>query len=366
MIISNLTLTLYMDFKDQIKQLSDRVLKLKSNIQTEEATKNAFIMPFMQALGYDVFNPLEVVPEFVCDIGTKKGEKIDYAIFKDDAPIILIECKHWKQKLDIHDGQLLRYFHVSKAKFSILTNGIQYRFYTDLVEANKMDEKPFLDFNIEDIKDGQIERLKEFHKNYFNSESVFQSASELKYTNELRALIHAEFQEPKDDFVKYFVKQVYASAVTAKTLEYFRPLVKRTLNNFISDSISDRLKSAIVIEEKAQREEIDETPLVVSAVTTTKEVETTAEELEGFYIVRGLVRSLVEPKRVVHRDALSYFAIFLDDNNRKPVCRIYLNGSKKYVGIFDAEKRESKFEIAGIDDIYQYAAQLSETVKFYL
>jgi hypothetical protein len=137
-----------MDFKDQIKQLGERVAKLKDQIQTEEATKNAFIMPFIQALGYDVFNPTEVVPEFISDIGLKKGEKIDYAIFKDGSPTILIECKHWAQNLNIHDGQLLRYFHVSKAKFGLLTNGIVYRFYSDLVAANKMDEKPFLEFNI--------------------------------------------------------------------------------------------------------------------------------------------------------------------------------------------------------------------------
>lgn len=95
-----------MDFKDTIKQLADRIEKLKDNIQTEEATKNAFIMPFINALGYDVFNPLEVLPEMTCDIGTKKGEKIDYAIMKDDQPILLIECKHWKQDLNLHDNQL--------------------------------------------------------------------------------------------------------------------------------------------------------------------------------------------------------------------------------------------------------------------
>lgn len=132
-----------MDFKDQIKNLGERVDKLKNQIATEEATKNAFIMPFIQTLGYDVFNPLEIVPEYITDIGTKKGEKIDYAIFKDEKPTILIECKHWAQNLNLHDGQLLRYFHVSKAKFGILTNGINYRFYSDLVEQNKMDEKHF-------------------------------------------------------------------------------------------------------------------------------------------------------------------------------------------------------------------------------
>jgi hypothetical protein len=117
-----------MDFADTFKLLADRVNRLRDNIQTEEATKNALIMPFIQTLGYDVFNPLEVVPEYITDVGIKKGEKIDYAIFKDGHPAILIECKHWRENLDLHDGQLLRYFHVSKAKFGILTNGIVYRF----------------------------------------------------------------------------------------------------------------------------------------------------------------------------------------------------------------------------------------------
>ena len=116
-----------MDIKDQIKQLADRVNNLKTQIQTEEATKNAFIMPFIQILGYDVFNPLEVVPEYITDIGTKKGEKIDYAIFRDGSPTIIIECKNWSENLNLHDGQLLRYFHVSKANFGILTNGVVYR-----------------------------------------------------------------------------------------------------------------------------------------------------------------------------------------------------------------------------------------------
>jgi hypothetical protein len=174
-----------MDFKDQIKQLGDRILKLKEQIATEEATKNAFIMPMLQILGYDVFNPLEIVPEFTCDIGTKKGEKIDYAVIRDGHPIILIECKHWKQNLDLHDAQLLRYYTVSKAKFGVITNGIKYRMFTDLDAPNKMDEKPFFEFDLSDMRENQIEILKDlFHKSYFDQENIVNTASELKYTNE--------------------------------------------------------------------------------------------------------------------------------------------------------------------------------------
>jgi hypothetical protein len=356
-----------MDFKDQIKQFSDRVSKLKDNIHTEEATKNAFIMPFLQVLGYDVFNPLEVVPEFICDIGIKKGEKIDYAIFRDGSPIILVECKHWKQKLDVHDGQLLRYFHVSKAKFSILTNGLIFRFYTDLVEPNKMDSKPFLEFNIEEIKDGQIEQLKEFHKAYFDVENIYQSASELKYINEIRHLVNKEFSEPNDEFVKYFAKQVYPSVVTAKVLEAFRSLVKRTITNIINDTINDRLKSAIAKNDSPITEELVSSSAVASNVIQDKEVITTQEEMEGFYIVRSLLRQKISSTRITHRDAMSYFAIFVDDNNRKPLCRLYLNSpTKKFIGLFDNDKKESKVEIQSIDDIYKYNRELDRTVEIYL
>src|SRR4051812_21808372 len=213
-----------MDFKDQIKQLGDRVAKMKDMIQTEEATKNAFIMPFIQCLGYDVFDPLEVVPEFIADIGIKKGEKVDYAIMKDGHPIILVECKHWSADLDPHNSQLFRYFHTTAAKFGILTNGIMYRFYTDLVEANKMDEKPFFEFRIDDMKETQIDKLKEFHKSYFSLDNIINTASELKYMSELRSKIVRDISEPTDDFTRYFAKNVYPGLVTMKVLEQFREL----------------------------------------------------------------------------------------------------------------------------------------------
>jgi hypothetical protein len=355
-----------MDFKDQIKQFSDRVTKLKDNIHTEEATKNAFIMPFLQVLGYDVFNPLEVVPEFVCDIGTKKGEKIDYAIFRDNNPIILVECKHWKQNLNIHDGQLLRYFHVSKAKFAILSNGLIFRFYTDLVEPNKMDEKPFLEFNIEEIKDGQIEKLRDFHKAYFDSTNIYQSASELKYINEIRHLILQELQEPHDEFVRYFAKQVYPNMVTAKIIDAFRPLVKRTFANIINDTLNERLKSAITPDNASI---VAEEPVQQAPVPSEPEdkIVTSPEELEAFYIVRSILRTKVAVQRITYRDAQSYFAIFLDDNNRKPICRIYLNNpNKKYIATFDADKKEVKAEIKTLDDIYNQSSELEKTVGYYL
>ena len=226
-----------MDLKDSLKSLSERIGKLKESILTEEATKNAFIMPFIQSLGYDVFNPLEVVPEMDCDLIKNKGDKIDYAIMKDDEPVILIECKHWKQNLNLHDNQLQKYFVASKARFGVLTNGIIYRFYTDLVKANIMDDTPFLEVNLEELKDSQIEELKKFHKSYFDINNILSTASELKYLSELKTLIKAEFANPSADFVRHFARPIYNGQVKQGVLDMFTDLVKRTISNHINDVI---------------------------------------------------------------------------------------------------------------------------------
>ncbi|MFV8336267.1 type I restriction endonuclease [Flavobacterium sp. RSP29] len=350
-----------MDLKDQIKVIADRT-KHKDQIQTEEATKNAFVMPFLQSLGYDIFNPLEVVPEFIADIGIKKGEKIDYAIFKDGNPTILIECKHWAQNLNIHDGQLLRYFHVSKAKFGILTNGIVYRFYSDLVSPNKMDEKPFLEFNITDIKDNQIEELKKFHKTNFDAESIVNTASELKFMNELKHILNQELINPTPEFVKHFAKQVYPSVVTAKVLEQFTELTKKSIQQHISDLITERLKTALSKED----EKINEINISIEPnLEDISKINTTGEELEGFLIVKTILRQKTPATRVTYRDAQSYFAVFLDDNNRKAVCRLYLNGGKKYIGTFDENKKEIKNEIGNLDEIFNYSELLLKTIEAY-
>lgn len=315
-----------MDFKDEIKQLADRVAKMKDKILTEEATKNAFIMPFINCLGYDVFNPLEVVPEFIADIGIKKGEKVDYAILKDDKPVILIECKHWSADLDPHNSQLFRYFHTTSAKFGILTNGVVFRFYTDLIEQNKMDEKPFFEFRIDDIKDMQIEKLKEFHKSYFSLESIINTASELKFMSEIRMLIVKEISEPSDEFTRFFAKSVYPSIVTPKVLEQFRGLVKRSFSQYVNDAISDRLKSALATDQQATSDSLKEE--LTSSPAEENKIVTTEEEREAFYIIKAIVGARIKASRVYMRDKESYCGILLDDNNRKPICRLHYNGKK--------------------------------------
>lgn len=353
-----------MDFKDEIKLFGGKVGKLKDQIQTEEATKNAFIMPFIKVLGYDVFDPFEVMPEFIADIGIKKGEKVDYAILKEGQPSILIECKHWGENLDPHNSQLFRYFHTTKAKFGLLSNGIVYRFYTDLVEPNKMDEKPFFEFNVTDIKDNQVEELRKFHKSYFNVESIQTTASDLKYMNELKIQLAGEFQNPSEGFVKLFARQIYRGMLTSKVVEQFSVLTKKSIQQYVNDLITERLTSAL-----KKESDVDQTAaekeLAISVEEKGSLIETTDEEMEGYLIVKTILRQRISPSRVAHRDAQSYFAILLDDNNRKTICRLYLHGSRKYIGTFDEQKKETKSEIFTIDDIFKYDEVLHKTVEWY-
>ena len=145
-----------MEFEEKLNQFIERVNKITNSISTEEATKTSLIMPFFSLLGYDVFNPNEFTPEYTADVGIKKGEKVDYAIILNNQPTILIEAKSVNENLQKHGSQLFRYFGTTSAKIGILTNGITYKFFTDLDETNKMDSAPFLEINILDLKEADI------------------------------------------------------------------------------------------------------------------------------------------------------------------------------------------------------------------
>ena len=237
-----------------LKQLSKRIGMTRASIQTEEATKMSFIVPLFQILGYDVFNPSEFVPEFTADIGIKKCEKVDYAILINGEPTILIEAKWCGEKLEKHDSQLFRYFGTSNAKFAILTNGITYRFFTDLDEKNKMDERPFLEIDLLDLKDSHISELRKFRKDKFDVDNIFTTASELKYTNSIKQKIHEEINDPSDFLVKHLITDVYEGIKTQKVIDDFRNIVRKSFSQYINELINDRLKNALDAERKAVSE----------------------------------------------------------------------------------------------------------------
>lgn len=365
------------DINERLSSLATKIEQQRNSIETEEATKNAFVMPFISlVLGYDVFNPAEVVPEFTADVGTKKGEKIDYAIVKDGNVQILIECKHIGSPLSVkHASQLYRYFAVAHARIAVLTNGDEYQFFTDLDAPNRMDEKPFLVVQISDLDSAIVPELRKLTRDAFDLESIISAAEELKYVGELKRVLAAQFASPDTDWVKSLTTRVYDGAFTQKVRDQFTGLVSKASQQFLNDRINDRLKAALgsqvalpddaplpVVPHSGSTEDSDTN---VENATKGDGIETTLEEIEGFQIVRAIACSEIAPNRIAQRDTKTYFGVLLDDNNRRPIARLWFNTSQKYLGLFDADKNETRHPITTLDEIYRFADTIRETVHHY-
>ena len=360
-----------MDFRDRLENLAEKIPQQLEHIQTEEATKNALIMPFINALSYNVFDPTEVIPEFVADVGIKKGEKVDYAIVQDSNIVMLFECKTAGTNLNqVHSSQLYRYFSVTDARIGILTDGIEYRFHSDLDHVNKMDEKPFLVVDMLNLNDRVIEELKRFSKTSFDVNDIMSTASDLKYKREIGHRIEAEFQSPSEGLVRLLAGDVYSGRFTQSAIEEFTDIVKESLRLFVNSQVNRRLQSALSeepivsepatpLDEEGAEQDHEEMQEKERTVTTTN------EEMEGFYIVKTIMREIVKPERVFMRDTLSYCGILLDDNNRQPICRLRFNGSNNYIGLFDEDKNEERILLEKLDDIFDYADRLRATAEYY-
>lgn len=280
-----------MDFIERIDVLSKRIPQIANSLQTEEATKNALVMPFLHTvLGYDVFNPSEVVPEFTADTIGKKGEKVDYALIKEGEVQILIECKKYNEKLSIkHASQLFRYFSVTNARLAILTNGTEYQFYTDLDAPNKMDEKPFLILDLENIDEHLIPEVKKLTKNSFDVNSIVSAAGELKYLSQIKRIISEQFKEPEEEFIRFFASRAYDGVLTSKVKHQFAEITHKALRQFLNDSINERLKSAIGNDKPTdENKNLIDTPIPSNDEKI--KVVTTEEEIDGFNVIKAILR----------------------------------------------------------------------------
>ncbi|MGM9878736.1 MAG: type I restriction endonuclease [Bacilli bacterium] len=347
-----------MDFKAKLKELGNRVVKLEKTIKTEEATKTSLIMPFFQLLGYDVFNPQEFTPEYIADVGIKKGEKVDYAIFLNDDITMLIEAKSITEKLDKHDSQLFRYFGTTKARFAILTNGKIYKFYTDLEKVNIMDSSPFLEIDITDLSDNDIQQLHKFRKENYDIDSILSTASNLKYIGLIKKVIRETIDNPSDEFIKALLNEGIYDGVKNKTvIEKFKPLIKRAINIYITDMVNAKLQNAI----NNNQEIIDD--------DLTKEdssnIITTADELQAYYIVKAILSEYCNPDKIYYKDTASYFGVLFDNKTTKWICRFYFKENVQYITISDENKKEIRYDISCINDIYKYKDELINSLNKY-
>jgi hypothetical protein len=351
-----------MEMMARIRELAARVPKQLPLINTEEATKNALVLPFLSALGYDVFDPGEVTPELVADVGTKKGEKVDYAVLRDGQPLMLVECKQCNLDLaHCHASQLYRYFSVTSARIAILTNGVQYHFFSDLDAPNRMDSRPFLQVNLLSLDDQQIAQLKRFTKGQFEIDSILASANDLKYTGEIKRVLAQEMERPSEDLVRFFASRVYEGRMTKPVREQFTEITRKALQEFVSERVRSRLESALAGETPPSVETGEEGAISAEDAGVT----TTAEEMEAFQIIRAILSASIQPLRVALRDVRTYCGVLLDDNNRKPICRLHFEGRQKHLGLFDEAKNETRHPIDDVTQIFGFADALRATVARY-
>lgn len=347
-----------MEFAEQVRSLAQTFERIKDNVNTEEATKHSMVMPFLQVLGYNPFDPTEVIPEFTADIGIKKGEKVDYAVLIDGKPLILIEAKCEGSVLDPHAGQLLRYFGVTPSRFAVLTNGVQYQFFTDLEEKNRMDVKPFLSVEVAPgIRDSEIAELKRFHKSHFDPERIMSSAQELKYVGELKRYLRQLLAEPDEDFLRLAIKKIYGGMVTKAALDRFTPMVHNALKQVTNEMISDRLQGAL---EEAKQGEMFE-PSISEKVDSG--VETTRDELEGYYVIRSILRRHVPCNCIEYKDTKSYFSINYEGSVWKWICRLRFTANQKSIQLRARDGKLAWQQIQSLDDLFAMESQLIEALS---
>lgn len=345
-----------MELEARIAELGKVIREHREVLLTEEAAKTALVMPFLQALGYNVFNPAEVVPEFTCDVGTKKGEKVDYAICEGGQIKMLVECKPAHSELSINNAsQLFRYFSTTDARLAVLTNGVVYRFFTDIDTPNKMDSKPFFTLQLDAVRKHDLKTLESFTKQAFDIDKIVQEAGTLKMQSLVYRELQEEFQNPSDEFIRLIAAKIHTGRFTTQVRDTFKALIVNSVSSLIRDRVNERLTSALSASNPSDDDDGQEE---AAEATFTSE-----DEVAGFNIIRAIGSRLVDPKRILMRDAKSYCAVLLDDNNRKTIARLHFNSpTARHLGTFTG-KDETRISVTDPVDIYKHEAAITARVQ---
>ena len=226
-----------------LQVISRRAEEQRERLTTEESIKTALVLPFLEALGYDFHNPSEVAAELSADTGTKTSEKVDYAIMRDGKPVLLFECKPLGNPMGAAQiSQLTRYFNNTDAIIGVLTNGILYKFFTDLDKINIMDQSPFLEVDISNANQRDVAELQRFAKGSFDPEEIKSTAKtaamEVNIIHGVKAKLGRMYGNPEDDLFKGLIRDVIEGNLTDRRAASHHELVKRAFHEFARDLIS--------------------------------------------------------------------------------------------------------------------------------
>ena len=345
------------DFRKAMLHHAALVKKRHELCNTEEASKTSLILPFFRdVLGYDVDDPSSFIPEYVSTPGSKKDQRVDYAIINDGKPEVLIEAKWNGYTLDGYETQLFNYYSATSAKLGILTNGVIYRFFGDLDSDNRMDVSPFKEINMLALTDKDIDDLYLFQHELFNIDAIVDSAAEMKYSADISAMLDRIFTDPDNDFTAFIMKRVYSGKKTAKSAKNFQAIVKRSIDQYLSDKVA----AAIAAEKEAEK--------AANPSQEDDRIVTTQEEMEAYYIVRSLLYPSVPLSRIQYKDCRSYFAVLIDGKATQWVCRFYPSNDAMWQVHFptDDPKKPEKISITSNDDLYTYQNRLQTSASKYL
>ncbi|ELS02056.1 hypothetical protein Xen7305DRAFT_00017670 [Xenococcus sp. PCC 7305] len=356
-----------MDFIDRVKAFAASVPQKLDSIKTEEATKNFLIMPFIQQiLGYNPFDPNELIPEYDANVGASKKFKLDYAILQDGQPVILVECKCYGIDInhDRHYTQLFSYFASTDARIGVLTDGVVYHFFADLDRNNRMDKKPFLVIDLLNLNESVIKELSKLTKSAFDVSNAISSASELKYVGGIKALLRQQLKAPNDEFTKYFFRELCPeNAYTGRLKQDFLGYTLRGIKEFITEEMKNLLDDAVNPPKVDPKDDLED-------LHTGEKTEFTEDERDGFYILRGILSSVVKPSRITYRDTQNYCNILLDNNGSRQIVRLHFNNPKNrkleiYSIDINGDKSSEKVSIVELDEIYKHADQFKAIVDAY-
>lgn len=341
-----------MVFEDEFANHINQVKVRLPHIHGEEATKQSLVVPLFHVLGYDVWNPLEVQPEYGADFnkGPKKGqvEKVDYALKINGEPVVFVECKAADQALDTHDGQLARYFNATPSvRVGILTNGVRIKVFTDLQQPNVMDEKPWMDFDIRSAKLAEIDALKKFRKTEFTADQIVGLAEEMVYYNVLVPFMASQLRDPGEKLVRLVAEEIPSiKRIDKKVVDRLTPILRKAIQSAILDHVARSFGAPVHSEAPAAataqpQPEVGAEASVPAGDGSREGVVTTPEELEVYGIVSKIVKEKFPDAVVQYRDAKSYFTI-LQKNLRKWFVRIGIEKAPYWIAFRHIQPEEAR------------------------
>lgn len=348
-----------MSFSEELNTHIEKIRSRLPHIKGEEATKQALVIPLLQVLGYDVFDPREVKPEYVADFAVKKGgqfEKIDYAIFMNGSPAIFIECKPLGSSLEDHNGQLSRYFNSAPSvKVAVITDGVKLRVFTDLQQPNIMDPNPWLNLDLNALKPAEIDALRHFRKVDFSASDILALAEEMMYYNKFLSFVSSQLREPNENFVRFVAGEISEGGrITSKVVERLSPILRKALQSAIVDQVAKSLEPSVVptshLKDSVQKSE------------TKNQITTTQDELLAYEMIVSFIAEAYADAQISYRDSKNFFMIH-QNNTHKWFLRMWVQEKPMWIAfrhVTNEELSQQGFSILNPSDYGDGRVSLSE------